>query len=107
SLQAAVDYAWSKNVVLVAATGNDSSSSAAYPAGDRSVVGVSNTDAADGLASSSNYGPDVFLGAPGEGIPATEPGDSYGSVSGTSAAAAEVAAAAGLLRAVDPGASNG
>ena len=107
SLQAAVDYAWSNDVVLVAAVGNDSSSSPAYPAGDRGVVGVSNTDAADALASSSNWGQDVFLAAPGEGISATEPGGQYGSISGTSASAAAVAAAAGLLRAVDPAASNG
>src|SRR5207249_3157288 len=107
ALQAAVDYAWSKDVVLVAAVGNDASSSPAYPAGDRSVVGVSNTNASDTLASSSNWGQDVFLAAPGEGITVTEPGGLYGSISGTSASAAEVAAAAGLLRAADSGASNG
>ena len=56
ALQAAVDYAWSKGVVLVAATGNDGSSSAAFPAGDRGVVGVSNTDQSDTLNASSNYG---------------------------------------------------
>src|SRR3954451_22422720 len=39
ALQAAVDYAWSKGVVLVAATGNDGTSVAAFPAGDRGVVG--------------------------------------------------------------------
>src|SRR5207249_11711985 len=43
SLQAAIDYAWSRGVVLVAATGNDGSSSSAFPAGDRGVIGVSNT----------------------------------------------------------------
>ena len=64
-------------------------------------------DASDALAASSNWGQDVFLAAPGRGISATEPGGSYGSISGTSASAAEVAAAAALLRAVDPAASNG
>ena len=44
SLQKAVDYAWSHNVVLVAATGNDGSTTVNYPAGDRSVVGVASTD---------------------------------------------------------------
>src|SRR4029453_4347922 len=39
SLQAAVDYAWSRGVVVVAATGNDGSSAATYPAGDEGVVG--------------------------------------------------------------------
>src|SRR5439155_308400 len=55
SLQAAVDYAWSQGVVLVAATGNDGSSTSTFPAGDRGVIGVSNTDQNDALNSSSNY----------------------------------------------------
>src|SRR5206468_12295363 len=54
ALQAAIDYAWSKGVILVAATGNDGTSSPAFPAGDRGVVGVSNTDQNDGLNASSN-----------------------------------------------------
>ncbi|HEY6570479.1 MAG TPA: S8 family serine peptidase, partial [Candidatus Limnocylindrales bacterium] len=42
-LQAAVDYAWAHDVVLVAATGNDDSTAPAYPAGDRGVIGVTST----------------------------------------------------------------
>ncbi len=107
SLQAAIDYAWDHDVVVVAATGNDGSSSASYPAGDRSVVGVSSTDEADQLDSDSNHGADTFIGAPGEGIRTLAAGGGTATVSGTSAASAEVAAAAALLRAIDPGASNG
>ncbi len=102
SLQAAVDYAWSKNVVLVAATGNDSSSTPTFPAGDRGVVGVSSTDLTDGLSSSSNYGADTFLAAPGENVASVN-----GTISGTSASAAIVAGSAALLRASSVGASNG
>jgi len=61
NLQDAVSYAWSKNIVLVAATGNDSSSTATYPAGDANVVGVSATDQNDALWSGSNYGADTFI----------------------------------------------
>nr|MBA2381651.1 S8 family serine peptidase [Chloroflexota bacterium] len=96
ALQSAVDYAWSKGVVLVAATGNDGSSVAAFPAGDAGVIGVSATTSADTLASFSNYGQAVFLGAPGSGIISLG-----GSISGTSAAAAHVAGAAALLAAND------
>src|SRR4029079_19532695 len=64
ALQAAVDYAWSKGVVIVAATGNEGSSTPAFPAGDRGVVGVSSTNQSDQLAASSNYGDDTFLAAP-------------------------------------------
>jgi fibronectin-binding autotransporter adhesin len=107
ALQAALDYAWDHDVVLVAATGNDGSSVVTYPAGDRGVIGVSNTDDSDHLDSSSNFGADTFLAAPGTAIDTTTTGGTYLSISGTSASAAMVAAAAGLLRANDPGATNG
>src|SRR5205085_2499422 len=68
ALQDAVDYAWSHGVVLVAAAGNDASTTVNFPAGDHGVVGVANTDQNDALAASSNYGQDVFMAAPGEGI---------------------------------------
>ena len=106
ALQAAVDYAWQHDVVIVAAAGNDGSATAAYPAGDAGVVGVSATQADDTLWPSSNTGPAVFLAAPGADIQTIEPGG-YRSISGTSAAAAIVAAAAGLIRAADATLSNG
>ena len=105
-LQAAIDYAWDEGAVLVAATGNDGSSAAQFPAGDRGVIGVSNTDQNDALNGSSNYGQDVFLGAPGTGIATTSAGGGYTSITGTSASAAEVAGAAALIKA-NSGASNG
>jgi subtilisin family serine protease len=107
ALQAAVDYAWSRGMVLVAATGNDGSSSASFPAGDRSVIGVSNTDSTDALNASSNHGASVFLAAPGTGIVTLAIGDGTTTVTGTSASAAHVAAAAALLRASDGSLSNG
>src|SRR5919205_129550 len=53
SLQDAIDYAWDHNVVVVAATGNDGSSTPQFPAGDRGVIGFSNTDSYDNLNPSS------------------------------------------------------
>src|SRR5205823_3100477 len=107
SLQSAIDYAWSKGAVAVGATGNDGSSTATFPAGDRGVIGVSSTDFMDSLDLSSNYGADTFLAAPGAGIETTAAGGGYATISGTSAAAAEVAGAAALLKANDSSASNG
>src|SRR5690349_8360523 len=107
SLQKAIDYAWTHNVVVVAAVGNDGQATVNYPAGDRGVVGVASTGLGDLPSSFSNSGPDVFLAAPGDGILTTSTGGGYGSVSGTSAAAAIVAGAAALMRAADPAASNG
>src|SRR5436309_275869 len=106
ALQAAVDYAWSQGVVLVAATGNDGVSTPTYPAGDAEVIGVSATDQSDALWSGSNYGADTFLGAPGVSIPADDVDGTTTSVTGTSAAAAHVAAAAALTKSVDPSPSN-
>src|SRR5207244_7080929 len=64
ALQAALDYAWAHGAVLVAATGNDGSSVATFPAGDRGVIGVANTDQTDALNASSNYGPSAFMAVP-------------------------------------------
>ena len=48
-------------------------------------------DQNDALAASSNYGQDVFMAAPGEGIYTTSADGSYTTINGTSASAAEVA----------------
>ena len=107
NLQDAIDYAWSKNVVLVAATGNDGVNTPTFPAGDRGVIGVSATDQSDNFVSFSNYGQDVFLAAPGLDIETTDTSNSFTSISGTSSSAAIVAGVAALMRAVDPDLSNG
>src|SRR2546427_6848283 len=107
NLQDAIDYAWSKNVVLVAATGNDALSTPTFPPGDRGVMGVSGTDPNDTLVPFSSYGPSVFIAAPATDIQTTAIGDAYTIISGTSASAAIVAGAAAFMKAVDPTLSNG
>src|SRR5439155_7097678 len=61
ALQDAVDYAWSRGAVVVAATGNDGVSTPTYPAGDSKVVGVSATNQNDALWAGSNFGADTFI----------------------------------------------
>src|SRR3989442_9258923 len=107
NLQDAIEYAWSKGAVLVAATGNDGSAGATCPAGDAKVIGVSATDSSDSLWSGSNYGSDTFIAAPGVGITADAVGTGTTLITGTSASSAFVAGAAVLLMANDPSASNG
>ncbi|MDR7485714.1 MAG: Ig-like domain-containing protein, partial [Armatimonadota bacterium] len=107
ALQYAIDYAWAKGVVVVAATGNGGSSTPTFPAGNRGVVGVTATDENDWLVEGSNYGPAAFLAAPGVQIQTTAAGGGYTSVHGTSPASAIVAGAAALMKAADPALSNG
>ncbi|WP_255890092.1 tandem-95 repeat protein, partial [Nocardioides astragali] len=102
ALQAAADYAWSKGAVLVAATGNDGSTTDTFPAGLAKVVGVSATTREDTLWSGSNSGADTFLAAPGVDV-----ATGSSSLTGTSASAAIVAGTAALVKANDPSASNG
>src|SRR3954453_2106336 len=102
ALQAAADYAWSKGAVLVAATGNDGSTAATFPAGLAKVVGVSATTRDDSLWTGSNSGGDTFLAPPGVDI-----ASGSGAVTGTSASAAIAAGAAALVKANDSSTSNG
>lgn len=95
-LKDAVDYAVSKGVLLVAATGNSGSNFVLYPAHYDNVIAVGATDSSNIQAGFSNYGPEVDLAAPGVGIYSTSPGG-YGLRNGTSMAAPHVSGLAAIL----------
>ena len=99
TLQSAVDYAWSKGAVVVAAAGNNSSSAPFYPAYYANTIAVAATDNVDHLANFSDYGDWVDVAAPGVSIYSTIPGASYGYKTGTSMASPHVAGLAALLEA--------
>jgi len=96
-LEEAVDYAWGKGVVLVAAAGNNFGLVPVYPAAYPNVIAVAATDKDDRLPEWSNRGDWVSLGAPGVDIYSTLPGDVYRHQSGTSPAAALVSGGVALL----------
>ncbi|MFO0982168.1 MAG: S8 family serine peptidase [Planctomycetota bacterium] len=106
TVNSAVQYAWGKGCVIVAAAGNSGSSSPSYPAAYSNVLSVAASDSNDKLTSFSNYGTWVKIAAPGSGIYSTIPASSYGYKDGTSMACPHVAGAAALLVAQNPSLSN-
>ena len=96
-LEAAIDYAWNKGVLIIAAAGNNGSNLPVYPAFYENSIAVSALRQNDTLAPLSNYGDWVDLAAPGFNIYSTLPGNNYGYKSGTSFAAAYTSGMAALL----------
>jgi subtilisin family serine protease len=106
TLQSAVNYAWSKGVVIFASAGNYSTSTPYYPAACDNVVAVSATDNNDNLASFSNYGSWIDLSAPGTSILTTNSGGGYGYWDGTSFSAPIAAGVGALVLSLRPSLSN-
>ena len=96
-LEEAINYAWNKGVVVVAAAGNLVGTKVVYPAYYSNCIAVAATDSNDCVASWSSQGDWVDVAAPGVDIYSTLPGNKYGYKSGTSMAAAHVSGLAGLL----------
>ncbi len=96
-LRDVIRYAYSKGVVLVASSGNSGSDEPHYPSGYSEVICIGNSTEQDYVAPSSNYGSTLDLVAPGTDIMTTAKGGGYSPVSGTSASAPFVSAAAGLI----------
>jgi thermitase len=119
TLETAVNYAWSKGVVLVAAAGNGGNQSKIYPGAYPNVIAVAATDNTDAKASFSTYGASwVDIAAPGVNVYSTFPNHAfvlgtqnnrsfgYDVGNGTSMSAPIVAATAALAWSSHPGATN-
>ncbi|USG63816.1 S8 family peptidase [Brevibacillus ruminantium] len=106
ALQEACRYAFERNVVLVAASGNDASEQPSYPANYKEVLSVAAVDHNKERADFSNYGDSVDVAAPGVDIPSTYIYSDYAVLSGTSMACPHVTALASLIRSVRPGMKN-
>lgn len=99
----AVQYALARNVVLVAAAGNEAVNRVSYPAAYDGVLAVASVDASGNHLYFSNRGNSVDVAAPGFAVVAAWPGEKNVEVSGTSASAALVSGAVAALLGKEPG----
>lgn len=93
-LRAALDYAWQKGAVVVAAAGNEGYDQLAVPASIDGVLGVGSVDANGKQASFSNSGQNLGLVAPGVGVVSAWETDKVALASGTSQSTGLVSGAA-------------
>jgi len=105
-IQLAVDYAWSRGALVVAAAGNAGTPTIDYPARLPNVVSVAAIDETGQKAAFSNYGSGLDLAAPGDRILTLSGNNQVHYLRGTSFAAPFVTAAAALLLSVDPNLTN-
>ncbi len=105
-LHDAVKYAFDRDVVLIAASGNDNTDKPGYPAAYPEVFAVSATDWHRERASFSNYGDYIDVTAPGVNIASTFMNNQYAALSGTSMASPHVTALAALIRSANPKLKN-
>jgi thermitase len=96
-LRTAVDRAYGRGALVVAAAGNEGTNVPQYPAAYSKVIAVSATTADGRLARYSSRGDWVDLAAPGTDILSTSNSGGYDRMSGTSMSAPFVSGLAGLL----------
>ena len=95
--QDVVNYARSKNALIVAAAGNSNNDAKIYPAAYNNVISVACLDSTDIRSSFSSFGNTVDISAPGRGILSTIPFNKYIKYSGTSMATPLVSACLGYI----------
>lgn len=97
----AIETAYDNGVVLVASSGNNNYF-VYYPASHPYVIAVGATDQNNERCSFSNYGDNLELVAPGQGILSTVLQNNYNYDSGTSFAAPQVSGVVALMLSVNP-----
>ncbi len=94
-----IRYALSKNVTVVAASGNDGSPERYYPGALPGVIAVGAVDYSGQVTAFTSYGANITVVAPGLNIYSSFANNSYAVASGTSQASPFVAGSVGLMKA--------
>ncbi|WP_232207533.1 S8 family serine peptidase [Capnocytophaga sp. oral taxon 335] len=102
AIEKAIDYAKQKNVLIICASGNDSSNNLSYPSSNEYVIAVGGIDRNNRRAPFSNYGNNLSVVAPGIDIFSTGLNNTYLSSDGTSFAAPQVSGVVALILSVNP-----
>jgi Subtilase family len=105
SMRELIDYAWTRNVIVVAAAGNENSDQQPkwqYPAVLSKVVAVAATDQNDKKSTFSNFNQEVDISAPGSSLYSAFWNGNYAYWSGTSMATPLVSGGLALLKARFP-----
>ena len=109
-LDRAIEFAKEQGSLIIASSGNNGQEIMMYPAAHDDVLAVGAIDYNNAYPGFSNYGEHVSFVAPGVGVLAAGPDDTYGSSSGTSPAAqigaATIAAVMSELEISDPYAAS-
>ncbi|HPN93976.1 MAG TPA: S8 family serine peptidase [bacterium] len=99
TLKAALSNANAKDIVTVAAAGNNGASADSfYPAAIHHAISVGATTETNSRAAYSNYGATVDISAPGDNIYSTATGGGYAFKNGTSLSAGYISGLAGLVK---------
>ena len=106
ALQDAINYAWGKKCILIAAAGNNGNDIASYPAACNNVVAVSATDSADVRPTWSNFGNYVDVAAPGVDILSLYGANQYAAWNGTSFSSPVTSGVAALMASANPNLTN-